>query len=189
MESTGPSISSSSFFSQDDVHVEELPYGVGVPLGLVQTWNAEVGLGGAYGSWGAPLSNENLPAYLEGLLEQHIADSDVLDLAPLGFSWRHHIQDLTEHDHYKVEIEVGRRLLSNAMAACGWEPHEIAGVLIGSSGPIAHDYTVQIARAVGIPESALKVSIHKACDSSMSGLHLALNPEAPANREGIRNIA
>ena len=50
------------------------------------------------------------------------------------------------------------------------------GVLIGMSGPVADDYLVQIARRAGIPDGALKVSVHKACDGSMGALHLALNP-------------
>jgi 3-oxoacyl-[acyl-carrier-protein] synthase III len=41
----------------------------------------------------------------------------------------------------------------------------------------------QIARRAGIPNGALKVSIHKACDGSVAGLHLALNPALRANQQ------
>jgi 3-oxoacyl-[acyl-carrier-protein] synthase III len=183
------SSSSPSFFDQQNVTLEKLPYGLGVPLGIVQITHPEIGIGGAYGTWGDPYDNQSLPQYVESRIGAPLAKDEVLDLAPLGFDWRHHIEDLNDEDHYSVEIEVGVRLLQNAARACGWEPSEVQGVLIGCSGPIAHDYTVQIARAAGIPENALKVSIHKACDSSMSGLHIALNPDLPANREGGRNIA
>jgi hypothetical protein len=57
------------------------------------------------------------------------------------------------------------------------------------SAPISEDYLNQITQAAGIPESALKVAIHKACDGSTSSLHLALNPELPENRQLGQNIA
>lgn len=185
----GPRLNPTSFFDQENVKVEELPYGSGVPIGIEQVTHAETGIGGAYGTWGNPIHNDYLTEYVEGRVERSLFESEVLDLAPLGFNWRHHIQDLDDDDHYAVEIEVGTRMLRNAAQACGWEPNEIGGVLIGCSGPISHDFTVQIARAAGIPESALKVSIHKACDSSMSGLHLSLNPNLSANRDAGMNIA
>ena len=178
-----------SFFDQQNVQVERLPYGTGIPIGIEQVTHPELGLGGAYGTWGDPYDNASLRGYVESLLGRSLSEDEVLDLAPLGFIWRHHIEDLEDEDHFAVEIGVGARFLRKAAEACGWEPSEIEGVLIGSSGPIAHDYTEQIASAAGIPGSALKVSIHKACDSSMAGLHLALNPDLPANREGPRNIA
>jgi 3-oxoacyl-[acyl-carrier-protein] synthase III len=40
-----------------------------------------------------------------------------------------------------------------------------------------------------VPEEALKVSVHKACDSSVAALHLAMNPDLPANQHAGRNIA
>jgi 3-oxoacyl-[acyl-carrier-protein] synthase III len=51
------------------------------------------------------------------------------------------------------------------------------------------DYTEQIARLAGIPEEALKVSIHKACDGAVAGLNLALNPTLPANQALEVNLA
>jgi 3-oxoacyl-[acyl-carrier-protein] synthase III len=62
-------------------------------------------------------------------------------------------------------------------------------VLIGISAPVSEDYLDRITEAAGIPEDALKVCIHKACDSSTSGLHLALNPDLPENEHLKHNIA
>ena len=62
-------------------------------------------------------------------------------------------------------------------------------MLIGSSGPISTDYTERIARAAGIPESAIKVSVHKACDGSAGALHLALNPALGAQNPANHNLA
>ena len=86
-----------------------------------------------------------------------------------------------------MELEVGARLLRKALQVCGWNASEVEGVLIGVSGPISNDYVHQIASMAGISDSALKVSVHKACDGSMSALHLALNPNLP-NPENV-NIA
>ena len=55
--------------------------------------------------------------------------------------------------------------------------------------PVVDDFTERIARAAGIPDSAVKVSIHKACDGSMGALHLLLNPELPENQKMDRNLA
>jgi 3-oxoacyl-[acyl-carrier-protein] synthase III len=57
------------------------------------------------------------------------------------------------------------------------------------SAPVTDNYLDQIAKAAGIPDSALKVAIHKACDGSTSSLHLALNPELPENGQLDNNIA
>ena len=62
-------------------------------------------------------------------------------------------------------------------------------MLIGMSAPLSEDYLNQITAAAGIPSSALKVSIHKACDGSTSSLHLALNPDLPENLQLDQNIA
>jgi 3-oxoacyl-[acyl-carrier-protein] synthase III len=54
---------------------------------------------------------------------------------------------------------------------------------------VSTDYTERIAREAGIPDSALKVSIHKACDGSVAGLNLALNPELTINDKISHNLA
>jgi 3-oxoacyl-[acyl-carrier-protein] synthase III len=57
------------------------------------------------------------------------------------------------------------------------------------SAPISGDYLDRITEAAGIPSEALKVAVHKACDGSVSSLHLALNPELPENKGLTQNIA
>jgi 3-oxoacyl-[acyl-carrier-protein] synthase III len=65
----------------------------------------------------------------------------------------------------------------------------VEGVLIGMSAPTSDDYVAKISRAAGIPDTALKVAVHKACDSSVACLHLALNPDMPENKSLNLNIA
>ena len=75
------------------------------------------------------------------------------------------------------------------MRVNGWKPEEVEGVLIGMTGPIANDYTERIAKEAGIPDNALKVSVHKACDSSMGALHLVLDPDLACSSSIKGNIA
>ncbi len=178
-----------SFFEEEGVQVEQLPYGKGVPLGVRQVYDAELGIGGAYGAWGQPFDNESLPAWVEANIGEPLSAGDRMELAPLGFLSRHHTQDLDDDEHRRLEIAAGARFLQAAADANGWRPEQVEGVLIGSSGPVAEDYTEQIARAAGIREGALKVSVHKACDSSVGALHLLMNPDLPANQRAGINIA
>src|SRR6185503_12709668 len=97
--------------------------------------------------------------------------------------------DLTPEEHTQLEVEVGTRFLTEAIKACKWKPSEVEAVLIGMSAPVSEDYLNRITRAAGIPEGALKVATHKACDGSTSSLHLALNPALPENMQLDRNIA
>ena len=53
-------------------------------------------------------------------------------------------------------------------------------MLIGVTMPGLRILWIASHRQAGIPDSALKVSIHKACDGSVAGLNLALNPELPS---------
>ncbi|UCH58334.1 MAG: hypothetical protein JSV61_08915 [Anaerolineales bacterium] len=178
-----------SFFDQANVQFEQLPIGPGIPFGLSPAFHNGLGIGGAYGTWGEAYNNEALPNLVEERLGKPLSLEDRMELSSLGFVSRHHIQDMPDNDHMALELEVGTRFLRAAIEANSWKPEEVEGVLIGSSGPIADDYTEQIARRAGIRESALKVSVHKACDSSVGALHLALNPELPANQKTGRNIA
>lgn len=165
-----------SFFEKPEVEVETIPASKPVPIGIHRISSPELGIGGAYGSWGEPYDNDTLSLFLESRLNRPLSDHERMDLAELGFIHRHHIADLPEEEHVEVEIEVGSRFLSAAAQANGWAPDEVDAVLIGSSGPASLDYTERIARQAGIREDALKVSVHKACDGSMGALHLALNP-------------
>lgn len=178
-----------SFFEQEGVELDRLEIGSGVPVGIQRVSNPEVGIGGAFGTWGEAYDNKRLPELIERRMGVPLSDEEKMELTSLGFTVRHHIQDLTDEEHEAVEIEVGRRLLTAAAQASGWSPEDVEGVLVGMSGPISNDYTEKIARAAGIPESALKVSVHKACDSSVSALHNALNPDLSANHRMGVNIA
>ena len=180
-------LKSVSFYDRPNVEKSIIPIGDGVPLGLEGVYNTELAIGGAYGSWGQSYSNSNLPPFVEQRLGTPLSADEVLNLSELGFDFRQHIQDLSDAQHIELELEVGSRLLRKALQVCGWNAAEVDGVLIGLSGPVSNDYVRRISQMAGIPESALKVSVHKACDGSMGALHLALNPEL--SKPGQLNIA
>lgn len=184
---TDENINGTSFYDRPNVQMEEIPVAGGIPFGMESVSSPALGIGGAYGAWGASFNNQQLPAFVSRRLGAPLADSDVMNLSELGFVSRHHIPDLTDSEHVEVEVEVGARLLRQAAKANGWDPAEVEGVLIGNSGPVSLDFVEQISRRAGIPESALTVSVHKACDGSMGALHLALNPELSA--PGQLNVA
>jgi len=165
-----------SFFKRPSVQQAIIPVAGGIPFGVERVSNAKVGIGGAYGTWGDSYDNQTLPDLVAYRMGAPLNDTDKMNLAELGFVSRHHIGDLSGPEHLELEIEVGSRLLREAALANGWEPDDVEAVLIGMSGPVADDYVEQICKRAGIPESALKVSVHKACDGSVGGLNLALNP-------------
>ncbi|MCK6540248.1 MAG: hypothetical protein L6Q26_09335 [Anaerolineales bacterium] len=179
-----------SFYDRPGVEMELLPIAGGIPFGMERVANPNVGIGGVYGTWGESYDNERLSDFLEQRLGHPLPANEKLNLSELGFLNRHHLPlNLTLEEHIQVEVEVGRRLLVAAMKACNWQPSEVEAVLIGMSAPITEDYLDRITRAAGIPDSALKVAIHKACDGSTSSLHLALNPDLPENMQLNINIA
>jgi 3-oxoacyl-[acyl-carrier-protein] synthase III len=166
-----------SFFERPNVQTETLPLAGGIPFGMESVTNTALGIGGAYAAWGRSYNNEQLPEFVGHRLGEPLAEADVMsNLEELGFVSRHHIPDLTEAEHLELELEVGTRVLKQAAQASGWDPSEVQGVLIGMSAPVSEDYVAEISRRAGVPEGALKVSVHKACDGSMGALHLALNP-------------
>ena len=179
-----------SFFERPNVEMGMIQVGQGIPFGIERVTNPAVGIGGVYGTWGDSYDNESLPSFLEQRLGHPIPTNQRLNLSELGFLNRHHVPlNLTREQHNQVEIEIGTRFLKEAMSACNWQPSEVEAVLIGISAPVTEDYLNQITKAAGIPESALKVVIHKACDGSTSSLHLALNPALPENKKLDQNIA
>ena len=179
-----------SFFDRPGVEKGTINVAQGIPFGIESVSNPSVGIGGVYGAWGKSYDNENLPAFLEERLGHPLQPNEKLNLSELGFRNRHHVPlNLTREEHIQVELQVGTRFLSEAIKACNWRPSEVEAVLIGMSAPLSEDYLNQITAAAGIPASALKVSIHKACDGSTSSLHLALNPDLPENRQLDQNIA
>jgi 3-oxoacyl-[acyl-carrier-protein] synthase III len=178
---------SKSFYDRPNVEKAVIPIAGGVPIGLEGMYSPELGIGGAYGSWGESYSNSRLPSFVETRLGAPLDPGDVLNLSELGFDSRQHIPDLDQAQHIELELEVGSRLLRKALQVCGWDASEVDGVLIGMSGPVSDDYVSQISRMAGIPETSLKVSVHKACDGSMGALHLSLNPHL--SKPGSLNIA
>jgi 3-oxoacyl-[acyl-carrier-protein] synthase III len=158
------------------VKKETIPVGEGIPFGVERVSNLELGIGGAYGTWGDSYDNLSLPELVAYRMGAPLNDAEMMNLSELGFVSRHHVKDLSDAEHLELEIEVGSRLLREAALATGWDPADVQAVLIGMSGPVADDYIEQICTRASIPESALKVSVHKACDSSVGSLHLALNP-------------
>ena len=176
-----------SFYERSNVESSVIPVGPGVPLGMEGVYNPRLGIGGAYGSWGQSYSNASLPSFLSERNGSSFGSDDILNLAELGFNFRQHVPRLNDADNMKLELEVGARLLKKTLDVCGWKASEVEGVLIGMTGPISLDYVRQISKMAGIPDSVLKVSVHKACDGSMGALHLALNPSL--SQPGQLNIA
>ena len=99
---TGP------FFERPGVRVETIPIGPGVPLGIERVSNPEIGIGGAYGAWGACRDNASLPALVEDHLGYSLGAEDVLHLSELGFMWRHHVPDLSEEEHSRWKSKSAR---------------------------------------------------------------------------------
>ena len=179
-----------SFYDRPGIQKGSIDVAGGIPFGIERVTNSSVGIGGVYGTWGECYDNETLPAFLEKRLGRPLLPAESLNLSELGFLSRQHVPlDLTQEEHTRVEVEAGKRFLVEAMKACNWEPEEVEAVLIGMSAPVSDDYLAQITKAAGIPDTALKVAIHKACDGSTSSLHLALNPDLPENQQLTSNIA
>lgn len=176
-----------SFFKRPQVQNETIPIAGGIPFGVERVSNPEVGIGGAYGTWGDSYDNITLTDLVSFRMGSPLQEADKMNLSELGFVSRHHIQDLTDEEHLELELEVGSRLLREAAIANGWNINDVEAVLIGMSGPVSEDYVEQICKRAGISDGALKVSIHKACDGSVGGLNLALNPSLGTS--GKINIA
>ncbi len=173
----------SSFYERPTVKVDRIPVGGGVPIGIEVVTNPAVGIGGAYGTWGDSVDNESLPNMLERELGKALENGEKFNLSELGFLCRQFTPPLNKEENIELELQVGKRFLTEAAHASGWEPGEVEAVLIGISGPVTEDYVDRVCEEAGIPESALKVSIHKACDGSVAGLNLALNPTLPIHKQ------
>ena len=181
---------SGSFYDRPGIEKGIISVSGGIPFGIEGVSNSSIGIGGVYGTWGESYDNDTLPGFLEKRLGRPLLPNEKLNLSELGFLNRQHVPlNLTQEEHTQLEVEVGSKFLTGAMKACNWDSSEIDAVLIGMSAPVSDDYLNRISSAAGIPESALKVAIHKACDGSTSSLHLALNPELPENLQLDQNIA
>ena len=49
-----------SFFKRPQVHSGTIPVAGGIPFGIERVSNSEVGIGGAYGTWGQSYDNTSL---------------------------------------------------------------------------------------------------------------------------------
>jgi 3-oxoacyl-[acyl-carrier-protein] synthase III len=184
-----PSDVVTSFYNRPEVQIERILVGQGVQLGIERVVNPEIGIGGAYGTWGESVDNEALPGLIEKFSGEPLQNGEKMNLSELGFFYRQHVSGLTVNEHAELEVKIGGRFLCEAARANGWEPSEVQGVIIGASAPTSLDFTERIAREAGIPDNALKVSIHKACDGSVAGLNLALNPNLPVNAHLSHSVA
>jgi 3-oxoacyl-[acyl-carrier-protein] synthase III len=178
-----------SFFDRPGVELSQIPVGAGIPLGIERIANPQVGIAGVYGAWGRSYSNETLRGMIADHLGEPFAKEDAMNLSELGFLHRHHIPQMSQAEYVEMEIEAGARFLREAALSNGWQPSEVEGVLIGSSSPIVQDFVDRIAERAGILASAIKVSVHKACDSSVGSLQLALNPNLTLNIPAVQNLA
>lgn len=165
-----------SFYDRPEVIKEMVPVAGGIPMGYEKVFNSRLGFGGVYGTWGKSYDNASLNSLIEERLNEPLLPEEKMNLAELGFISRHHIPDLTRAEHIELELEVGTRLLKEAIQVNGWKASDVEGVLLGISGPVTDDFVSQLCKRAGIPDSALKVSVHKACDGSMGALNLSLNP-------------
>ncbi|HUH96949.1 MAG TPA: 3-oxoacyl-[acyl-carrier-protein] synthase III C-terminal domain-containing protein [Anaerolineales bacterium] len=176
-----------SFYERPNVRQDTIQIGGGIPFGIEQVSNKELAIGGAYGAWGRSYNNAQLPEFVASRMGHALDEHDQMELGELGFVSRQHVPLLTDEENHELELEVGTRLIKEAAQSNGWEPSQVQGLLVGTSGPITADYVSELALRAGIPEEALKVSVHKACDGSVGALNLALNPDL--GRAGQVNIA
>ncbi len=176
-----------SFYEKPLVKKETIAVAGGTPFGFERVTNFELGVGGAYGTWGEEYDNSRVRDFASFRMGAPLRDEDLMNLSELGFLSRHHILDLSDAEHLELELQVGERILREAALANNWQPADVQAVLIGMSGPVSDDYVPLICQRAGIPESALKVSVHKACDGSTAGLNLILNPGLA--RKGKVNLA
>jgi hypothetical protein len=137
------------FFDRPEVNVEIIPVGPGIPLGIEQISNPQVGIGGAYGSWGESYSNDQVQLLIEERLGEPFSPDERMNLSEVGFDYRHHIAPLTNEQHIQVE-RIGAVICAAAQAN-GWNPAEIQAVLIGVSEPTSEDYLERIAQKRASP--------------------------------------
>ena len=178
-----------SFYDRPQVHVENIPIGPGVPMGIERVSNPELGIGGAYGTWGKCYNNVTLQLLVEQQLGEPLGATEKLNLSELGFDSRHHLSGLTDEEMVDLEINAGGAVLTGSRLCERLGAIRSPGGAARDHWTCDQDYTERVAKEAGIPDEALKVSIHKACDGSVAGLNLALNPDLPVNKSLNQNLA
>jgi len=164
-----------SFFEREHVELSFLESNKEIPFGIEKIHNDGIGIGGAYCAWGKDVKNNDLPEFISERLNSSFSAEEAMNLDELGFLSRHQTPRMSQSEYREVEIEVGTRLVKGALEANSWDPKEVDGLFVGSSGPVSQDYLIEIANRAGIREDALKIDIHKACDGSMGALQLVMN--------------
>ena len=101
----------SSFYERPNVKQDTIQIGGGIPFGIEQISNKELGIGGAYGAWGKSYDNVNLPEFVESRTGQPWNEEDKMELGDLGFVSRQHVPMLTQEQNHQLELEVGTRLI------------------------------------------------------------------------------
>ena len=177
------------FYQQPGLELINIPVHGGIPLGIKSVANSQIGIAGAYGTWGFCAENSDLRELVEGLLGEPLPEKLVIDPGPLGFYSRHILPEMSPEEHQEVELTAGAQFLRAAARANNWEVGEVEALLVGISGPVVLDHLEQIAERAGIPDSALKVTVHKACDGGVGAFHLALNSRLGFNSGVNRNLA
>src|SRR5512137_1573108 len=105
---------SPSFFDKEGVELSQIEISGGIPLGIHTVSNPLLGIGGAYGAWGASYDNSTLPGFVGQRLGEKLDGDEIMNLDELGFLSRHHTPELTDSEHLELELEVGARLLRQA---------------------------------------------------------------------------
>jgi hypothetical protein len=90
------------FLKQPRVQLYRIPVGAGVPLGIERVFNSQLGIGGAYGSWGESYDNDSLQAFIAEILGEPLRLEERMDLASLGFLYRHHTPLLPPEKHFET---------------------------------------------------------------------------------------
>ena len=91
VNSENKSPEASSFYERPNVKQDTIQIGGGIPFGIEQVSNKELGIGGAYGAWGKSYDNANLPEFVESRTGQPWNEEDKMELGDLGFVSRQHV--------------------------------------------------------------------------------------------------
>ena len=103
-----------SFYARPHVHIERIPVGSGVPIGIECVTKSAVGIRGAYGTWGDSYNNEDLPRLFEQVMGESLANDEKFNLAELGFLYRQHITALSDAENLELEVRARAHFLSQA---------------------------------------------------------------------------
>ena len=74
-----------SFFDKPNVKKEIIRVGDGIPFGFERVTNFELGIGGAYGTWGEDYDNFKVRDFASFRMGALLKDEDVMNLSELGF--------------------------------------------------------------------------------------------------------